>query len=114
MNKPSAVAAIGILFVLGGLVSIGPDEEQDKRNSLTDLAHDKCAEKIASFLGAKPFEVPRKTNFGQDENFYFGYGTFQVNYSGGGSRSVSASCDGSLNPVVVRNVSVNGILIYER
>lgn len=69
-----------------------------------------CKSAIASYLGADGSGmIPDVKNFGSGNEFVFGWpeGSFQM-HTAVGSADMSASCDGTLRPVKIVSLSVNG------
>jgi hypothetical protein len=77
---------------------------------LTGSALDQCKHEIAKFLHTDGSgQIPDVKNFGTGNEFVFGWGrgSFQMN-TAFGMVDMSASCDGSLKPLKVMSMSING------
>jgi hypothetical protein len=69
-----------------------------------------CKSAIADHLGADGSGmIPDVQNFGSGNEFVFGWpkGLFQM-HTAVGSVDMSASCDGTLRPVKIMSLSMNG------
>jgi hypothetical protein len=77
---------------------------------LVEQALDQCKHEIAKFLQADgSSQIPDVQNFGSGNEFLFGWGRgkFQIT-TAFGTVDMSASCDGSLKPLKVISMSING------
>lgn len=78
--------------------------------ALTGQALDRCKSEIAKFVNADGAgQIPDVQNYGSGNEFVYGWprGTFQI-ATAFGTVDLSASCDGSLKPMKVMSLSING------